>query len=488
MTILVVDVGTTTVRVGAVDERLDIVAMRRWTSPPDTPFPGMVEFDAARLARDVVAAATAVVDEVGGVSAVGIATQRASTVLWNRRTGAPLGPALGWQDLRTVGDCIAANDSHGLHLAPNQTATKVAWLVANHATGVDVADLAVGTLDSWLAWTLTGGAVHVTDHTNAAVTGLTTGDAAAWDPATADIVGVDATMLPTIVPSASILAAASVLPGAPPIAAIVGDQQSSLVGQGCVVPGRAKVTFGTGGMLDVCTGSTPPITPERGEHGSFPIVTWSTAAGSMWGREAIMLSAGSAVEWLSDDLGVVADPRATAAAAAAVDDSDGVWFVPALLGMATPQWDFGARGSLFGLTRGTTAGHLVRAVLDGIAHRGVDLIEAAEADSDVAVDAVRVDGGMSTNPLFVQLFADLAGRAIEVSPVPEATTRGAAVLAGVATGQWSDVAAADDLWVPSAVVEPSSAGDANRDELRNRWRQAVERSIGWIPELSALDF
>jgi glycerol kinase len=480
--ILVLDVGTSTLRAAVVDEDLQIVALAARSSPPQSPFPGLVEFDAAEVARlvlDAVAEATAAAGRT--ITAVGITNQRASTIVWDRGTGEPIGPALGWQDLRTVMECITAKETHGLHLAPNQSATKVAWLLGNVAGARD-RDLCFGTLDSWLAWSLSHGALHVTDHTNAAVTGLLAPDASAWSERVLDALDVPAALMPALVDSTGVIGEATALPGAPPIAALVGDQQGSLVGQGCVKPGRAKITFGTGGMLDLCRGPTAPSSAQRSDHGTYPIVAWSQRGSLTWGVEAIMLSAGTNVEWLCDDLALVESAEQTHDVAASVETTDGVIYVPALLGLGTPAWDYGARGTLLGITRGTTAAHVVRAVLEGVAQRGADLVDAAEADTGLAIETLRVDGGMSANPTFTQALADATGRPVEVSPVADATTRGAAFLAGLATGVWGAIEDADGSWRPARVVIPGTALD------RKMWARAVERAAGWIPELSALDF
>ena len=483
-TILVLDVGTTTLRAAVVDERLGIVAIDARAMRPSVPAPGLVEFDPVEMAAAAVAAAESVIARSPGApSVVGITNQRASTVMWDRATGVPLGPGIGWQDLRTVGECIRARQD-GLHLAPNQTATKAAWLLQHHLDGRRPEDVCIGTVDSWLVWTLTGGAAHVTDHSNAAVTGLCGPDDVRWNRRVLDTFGIPATALAAIVPSSGVIAAATALTGAPPIAALIGDQQASLVGQGCVESGATKITFGTGGMLDMCLGADPPATARRSGHGTYPIVAWSRGDEITYALEAIMLSAGACVEWLRD-LGLVDSAAATGDVAATVASADGVTFVPALSGLGTPHWDFGAAGTLAGLTRGSTSAHVVRAVLDGVAHRGVDLLEATIADAMVPRPAsLRVDGGMSANPVFVQALADLAGLPVEVSPVTDATTRGAAFLAGLAVGVWNDISDAADLWSPSHVVAPSS----DRSADRSRWSRSIERSRSWIPELSSLDF
>ena len=480
--ILVIDIGTTTSRVAVVDGDLRIATLVRRSTPPATPSPGLVEFDAAALATLTLEAAHEAVAAAGEpITAVGITNQRASTVVWDRRTGEPIGPALGWQDLRTVVECIVAKATHDLALAPNQSATKLAWLL-DHVEGARDRDLCAGTVDTWVAWALSGGDLHVTDHSNAAVTGLLATDGSAWNDRTLELLGIPGGLLPSIVDSTGVVGTATALPGAPPIAALIGDQQASLVGQGCVEPGRAKITFGTGGMLDLCRGPDAPASARRGEHGTYPIVAWSRGGSLTWGTEAIMLAAGSNVEWLREDVGLIADPAESDALAASVPDAGGAVFVPAPLGLGTPAWDYGARGTLLGLTRGTTRAHVVRAVLEGVAQRGADLVEAAEADTGLSIEALRVDGGMSQNATFAQALADATGRRVEVSPVVEATTIGAAFLAGLAVGVWGDVADADRAWRPARVVRAGARLD------RAEWAGALERAAGWIPELSALDF
>ncbi len=481
MSILVVDVGTSGLRAAVVDGDGVVRALEYRPCPPSSPFPGLVEFDGAAMADAILDVATKALAAAGPVSAVGITNQRASTLVWDRSTGQPIGPGLGWQDLRTVFDCINAKNDHGLALAPNQSATKVAWLL-NNIDGARDRDLCFGTVDSWIAWVLSQGAAHVTDPSNAAVTGLLTADSAAWSVDTCATLGVPIGMLPTVIDSTGVFAEATALPGAPPLAALIGDQQASLVGQGCVRSGLAKITFGSGGMLDVCIGPTAPLHHRRSEHGTFPIVAWSRAGQRTWGAEAIMLSAGTNVEWLRDDLGIIDTAAQSHDVAAQCDHTDGVVYVPALMGLGTPHWDYGARGTLLGLTRGSGRPQLVRAVLEGIAHRGADLLEAAEADFGDTIAVIRIDGGMSQNPTFVQALANATGRTIEVSRETEATTIGAAYMAGLAVGTWGsfdDIAAA---WLPRTVVEPTAQLD------RQQWASAIERARGWIPALSALDF
>lgn len=479
MKVLVVDVGTSGVRAAVVDAEAKVQTSSHREVLPDSPAPGMVEFDAARMAEAVLEVAREALAAAGPVDAVGIANQRASTVVWDRATGEPVGPGLGWQDLRTVFDCLTLA-GEGLRLAPNLVATKAAHLL-NEADPDRTRDLCVGTVDSWVAWTLSGGRLHVTDTTNVALYGLRTNDQAGWHEDALRLLRIPEGTLPQVVDSSGVMGTADALDGAPPIAGILGDQQASLLGQGCVRAGQAKITFGTGGMLDLCLDERPAFATQ-GTGGTFPIVTRSVGGERRWGLEAIMLAAGTNVEWLRDDLGIIADAADSHTVAAACDSSDGVAYVPALLGLGTPTWDYGARGALLGLTRGSGRPQIVRAVLEGIAQRAADLVEAAETDSGLAIPSLRVDGGMAANPTFLQALADATQRPIEVSPQREATTLGAAFAAGLATGTWADDDAIAATWQPREVVEPVGTFD------RERWADTVRRAREWFPDLSAISF
>jgi len=480
MSILVVDVGTSGVRSAVVRPDATITVEHRQEVLPESPAPGLVEFDARTMASAALATARAALADAGPVNAVGIANQRASTIVWDRITGEPVAPGLGWQDLRTLGDCLVLQ-AEGLRFAPNQSATKIRNLL-DAADPDRRRDLCVGTVDSWIIWTLTEGAVHVTDASNAAVTGLYSLDSLDWDDALLAVLNISRDAMPHIVDSSGPIGPASALPGAPIICGVAGDQQASLIGQGCTAPGPAKITFGTGGMLDLVIGPDRPISAARSASGTFPIVAWKRGSETMWGLEAIMLSAGTNVEWLRDDLGIIDSVAASHDVAQHCTDTDGVVYVPALLGLGTPHWDYGARGTLLGITRGTARPHIVRAVLEGVAQRGADLVDAAESEIAFTIPSLRVDGGMSANPTFTQALADATQRPVEISPVLEATTLGAAFLAGLAVDTWSswdDIAA---TWTPLRTVEPS--GPANRE----RWAVAIERARGWHADLSTFDF
>ena len=493
--ILVVDVGTSGVRAAIVRPDATVEHEHRVPLLPDSPAPGLVEFDAARMADAILAVARAALEDGGPVAGVGIANQRASSIVWERATGKPVAPGIGWQDLRTVGTCLVLQ-AEGIRLAPNASATKVMAIldeVDPERARAERGELCFGTVDSWVAWTLSGGAaavgdtLHVTDATNAAVTALVD-RSIAWDEALLQKLRVPLPMLPSVVDSSGTIGLAAALPGAPPICGIAGDQQASLVGQGCTLPGLAKATFGTGGMLDQCTGpGGAPVSVERGGAGTFPIVAFRVGGEATWGTEAVMLSAGTAIEWLRDDLGIIPTAQASEDVAAQCASSGDVWFVPALLGLGTPVWDFGARGTLVGLTRGSARPEIVRAVLEGVAHRGADLVEASESDSGFPIAALRIDGGMTDNAVFVEALADAIGRPVEISPILEATTLGAGLLAGLAVGTY---ASTDDLagtFSPRRTVEPKS-NDGDRAASRERWLAARHKAEGTIPELSGISF
>jgi glycerol kinase len=492
--VLVVDVGTSGVRAAIVRPDATVVSAHYAPVLPDSPAPGLVEFDAALMAQAVLEVARAALNDAGTVAAVGIANQRASSIVWERSSGTPLAPGIGWQDLRTVGTCLELQ-AEGIRLAPNASATKVMAILdsvdpdrSRAANG----ELCFGTVDSWVAWVLSGGAgtdaLHVTDATNAAVTALVDPSTIDWNETLLARLNIPKVMLPRIVDSSGAIGIADALPGGPTICGIAGDQQASLVGQGCTRPGMAKATFGTGGMLDQCTGTAQaPTHAGQGGAGTFPIVAYRIGGQSTWGTEAVMLSAGTCVEWLRDDLGILSNADESAEVAAQCESTGDVWFVPALLGLGTPVWDFGARGTLVGLTRGSGRAELVRAVLEGVAHRGADLVEASESDSGYPIGSLRVDGGMSANNVFVTALAEAIGRPVEISPVLEATTLGAGLLAGLAIGTYATADELADTFQPSRVIEPQQ-DDASRSRQRDRWLEARAKAEATIPELSGISF
>ncbi len=468
MSILVIDAGTSGVRAVVFGEDACILHVEHRPVLPVSPGPGLVEFDPSALATAALTVARTAVAAVGGVSVVGIANQRSSTVAWDRATGEPVAPGLGWQDQRTVERCREIY-SQGLLLSPNSSPTKMAWQLAQ-ADPAGTRDLCVGTVDSWLAWKLSEGSLHVTDVSNVSAGGLWSADHEDWNEKILAVCRIPRRVLPEIVDSSGVIGKASALPGAPPIAGIAGDQQASLVGQACVRPGMAKITFGTGGMLDLCLGAQRPGFDVVGPGGSTPMVAWRLRGETAWLLEGLMLAAGTNLEWLRDGLGILASAAESHAVASACTSAEGVVYVPALLGLGAPYWKLDARGTLLGMGCGTRRAHVVRAVLEGIAQRAADLVEAAETDSGLEIATLRIDGGMSANPTFVQAVADATGRSVDVARGVEATALGAAFLAGLATGVWSgwdDVAAAGSA---PRRVEPAGSFD------RARWKEACRRA------------
>ena len=481
MSALAIDVGTTSVRTALVSTEgvLSHVHQERLTIL--TPQPGEVEFDAVELGRIVLDLARQTLSDGGPCDVVGVTNQRATTIVFDPLSGAPVGPAIGWQDLRTVIDCLVLQ-GEGLRLMPNQSATKAQWLVRQ--SGRDAQELCFATVETWVAWLLSERTAHVSDRSNAGVNGLITLGLDSWDQRVMATLGLDRLVMPRIVDTMGSHGVATALTGAPPITALVGDQPASLFGLCCVSNG-AKITFGTGAMLDMVTASPGPESMAVLASGCFPTVLRSQNGRVTWGVEAIVFSAGACVEWLVD-LGLIASAQQSEELATSVPSSDGVAFVPALAGLGTPQWDFGARGAFFGITRGSTRAHLVRAVLEGVAQRGADLVEAAKLETGLPLAELRVDGGMSANRFFVQCLADFTGLAVTVSTELEATTRGVGLMALVSAGHLSldDVEA---LWSPAEVFTPKLT-NVLRQSLRSAWAETIQRTERSIPELSDVKF
>ncbi len=482
MSALAIDVGTSSVRTSIVDASGVVSHSHQQRLSVRTPNPGEVELDALEIVDLALVLARRTLASHGPCDVVGITNQRATTIVFDPTTGQPVGPAIGWQDLRTVIDCLVLQ-GEGLRLAPNQSATKARWLVAQ--SGREAKDLRFATIETWIAWHLTEGVAHVTDRSNAAVNGLVTLGVDEWDERVITRLDLDVSMMPSIVDTMCNVGPASALPGSPMITSLVGDQPASLFGQSCVTRG-AKITFGTGAMLDMVRGTSGPTTLARFASGCFPIVAYSRDNVVTWGIEGIVLSAGACIEWLRDDLGLIAEADETEALASSVRSSGGVSFVPALSGLGTPQWDFGARGGFFGVTRGSTKAHLVRAVLEGIAQRGADLVDAAASETGTRLQEIRVDGGMSANRFLVQRLADFTGLRVAVSPEREATTRGAGLMALVSAGYltFDDV---EGLWSPAEVFTPTIPED-ERATLRAAWSTTLGRAAKTIPELSTVEF
>ena len=478
---LAIDVGSSSIRTALVDTTGVVTHVHQRKLTVSTPSPGYVELDPAEIANFALELAAATVHDGGAAACVGVTNQRATTIVFDPQTGVAVGPALSWQDLRTVIDCLVLQ-GEGLRRAPNQSATKVRWLVEHAAR--PARELRFATIDTWLVWHLSEGGAFVSDRSNAAVNGLINPTLDGWDPRTLELLSLDEVMLPSLVDTLCDDGPARVLPGAPPITAVVGDQPASLFGQSCVTSG-AKITFGTGAMLDVVHRESAPTNLARYASGCYPTVLRSRSGVVTWGVEGIVFSAGSCVEWLVD-LGLIADVTECEALATSVEDSAGVTFVPAFSGLGTPQWDFGARGGFFGLTRGSTRAHLVRAVLEGVAQRGADLLDAAESEVTSTLRELRVDGGMSVNRFFVQRLADFSGHVVSVSSEREATTRGAGLMALVSAGHLT-LEGVEALWSPAFVATPTLSDD-ERESARTNWATTLARAQRTIPELSDVSF
>jgi glycerol kinase len=472
--ILAIDQGTTGTTCLVVDGGLEIRGRGYRPVEQHYPRPGWVEHDPEDIWGSVVAAAdealAASAIQASELAAIGITNQRETTVLWDRRTGRPVAPAIVWQDRRTAEACAALpadliRERTGLVPDPYFSGTKLAWLL-DHLDGAPREHLAFGTVDSWLIWKLTGGDVHATDPTNASRTLLFGLDGMAWDPELLDLFGVEPSLLPRVVPSSGVAGMGDLGGAAVPIAGIAGDQQAALFGQCCFLPGEAKSTYGTGTFLLVNDGDSLSPAP----HG---LVRTAAAQPGGTALEGSVFVSGAAVQWLRDGLGLFAEAADTERLARSVESTGGVHFVPALAGLGSPHWRPDVRGAISGITGGTGRAHLARAALEAIACQVRDVVEALPH----GLTALRVDGGATANRWLMQFQADILGMPIEVAAERETTALGAAALAGLAVGLWSDGAEVAAARPPAAVVEPRM-GREQADELYAGWLEALRRTMG----------
>jgi glycerol kinase len=491
--VLALDQGTTSSRAIVFDESGSAVATAQREFQQIFPRPGWVEHDPLEIWDSQLAVAREALDRAGlaasDLAALGITNQRETTVVWDRATGTPLGNAIVWQDRRTADDCERLKregleplfrQRTGLVLDPYFSGTKLAWIL-DHTPGAreGAGRLAFGTVDSWLIWNLTGGpagGLHVTDATNASRTllyDLETGD---WSDELLAALRIPREVLPEICSSSEVYGetVAGLLGARVPIAGVAGDQQAALFGQACLTPGMVKNTYGTGCFLLMNTGDRPI----HSRHELLTTPAWRLGGRTAYALEGSVFVAGAVVQWLRDGLGIIRSSSEIEALAASVPDAGGVVLVPAFTGLGAPHWDPYARGALLGITRGTTAAHLARAALEGIAYQVADVLSAMAADSGVPVAELRVDGGATVNDLLMQLQADLAGVPVVRPRVQETTALGAAYLAGLATGVWRDTGEISARWQAERTFEP--ALDPSRAaELRARWSRAVERAKAW---------
>ena len=488
--VLAIDQGTTSTRAIVFDDQARTLALARCEFAQHYPASGWVEHDPVDIWRDTLTVVREALGRAGieaaQLAALGITNQRETVVLWERASGRPIHRAIVWQDRRTAEACAQLKAAGaeaevrrktGLLLDPYFSGTKLAWIldqVPGARARAERGELAFGTIDCFLLWRLTGGRVHATDVTNASRTLLYDIHAQAWDEELLRLLRVPRPLLPQVRDSSEVYGTTEpVLFGhAVPIAGIAGDQQAALVGQACFSPGMAKSTYGTGCFLLLNTGEVAVTSENR---------MLTTAAYRIGGRmtyamEGSIFVAGAAIKWLRDGLKIIRSAGESEALAASVGESHGVYLVPAFVGLGAPHWDPNARGLICGLTFDTTPAHLVRAALEAIAYQTLDLTQAMQRDGAQRTRAIRVDGGMAANDWFCQFLADILEARVERPAELETTALGAAFLAGLATGLWSDLAAITRTWALQAVFEPRMSG-ARRTDLVAGWQRALNRAL-----------
>ena len=486
--VIAIDAGTTGVRSRAVfrDGREPVAAYREF--PQYYPEPGHVEHDADEIWEAAKATLNEVVEQLGAdaVAAIGITNQRETVVAWSRSTGRPLHRAIVWQDRRTADRCQELTDAGrlpmvrdrtGLVLDPYFSGTKFEWMLRHG--GVEVSDdLALGTVDAWLIWNLTGGEVFATDVTNASRTLLFDIRERRWDPDLCDVLGVPIGALPEVRPSSGRIGVTSDRCGVPagiPVSGVAGDQQAALFGQACFEPGTAKNTYGTGSFVLMNVGADCPEPTE----GMLTTIAWELADGTVhYALEGSIFVTGAAVQWLRDGLGIIDAAPETGPLAESVDDSGGVVVVPAFTGLGSPWWDPYARGAIFGITRGTTRAHVARAVAESMAFQVRDVVDAMVEHSGTPLQELRVDGGASAMDVMLRFQADQLGVTVRRPVDQETTALGAAFLAGLAEGVWPDLDAITEQWQLEATFEPQ-ADRGLADTLHATWRRAVDRTRAW---------
>ena len=488
--ILALDQGTTSSRAILFDHAGSIIAVAQKEFQQFYPRPGWVEHDANEIWATQSGVAIEALARAGigpaDVAAIGITNQRETTVVWDRETGEPICPAIVWQDRRTAGICdqlkrrglaAAIRRKTGLVLDAYFSATKVQWIL-QHVPGArkraKAGKLAFGTIDTWLIWKLTGGRVHVTDVSNASRTmlcNLKTGD---WDDSLLEIFGSPRSMLPEVRSSSEVYGQAESFSPPIPIAGIAGDQQAALFGQMCTQPGMVKNTYGTGCFMLMHTGKKP--IPSK--NNLLTTVAWRIGPDIEYALEGSVFIAGAVVQWLRDGLGIIRTSADVEALAASVPDTGGVYLVPAFAGLGAPHWDPYARGTLVGLTRGSSAAHIARAALEGIAFQVADILHAMEADAGIRLRELRVDGGASLNNLLLQFQADLLKVPVARPKVSETTALGAAYLAGLAVGFWKSRAEIATQWQMDRRFQPAMK-PADRTRRTVGWKKALGRAKQW---------
>ena len=475
--VLAIDEGTTGVRALVFDDRSAVVGSAYQELTPSYPQPGWVELDPEVIwdtTRAVCARALGAARlNARDVSAIGVANQRATTLVWERAAGRPVYPAIVWQDLRTAAR-ISEVLAQGIYTNAMASATKLEWVLHAVPDGLPRAErgeLCFGTIDSWIVWKLTGGAAHLTDYSNASCTGLYDAMQNGWDQQALAVLRIPAAILPAIRGSSEIYATTTqeAFGAEVPVGGIAGDQQAAMFGEMGVDRGAVKITFGTSAMVDVNTGEAPVLSM----HGAYPLILWDVQGQRPYCLEGTAITAGAAVQWLRDGLGVLRSVEESAALAGQVPDSGGVWAVPAFQGLGTPHLDPAARAVIGGLSRASTRAHVVRAMLEGIVYRSREVLETLLEDSSTPrPERLRVDGGAAANDVLLQHLADVLGLPVERPQSVQASALGAAYLAGLAAGVWLSL---DDLrhaWRSGGVFEPRWSADQRETSFHN-WQKAI---------------
>ena len=487
--ILAIDQGTTSTRSIVFDRESRPLATAQKELEQYYPRAGWVEHDPEKIWRDTLATARQSIDEagvgVGGIAAIGIANQRETVVIWERATGIPIHRAIVWQDRRTSEICAQlksdgveqmVRERTGLLLDPYFSASKASWIL-DHVPGArqraERGELAFGTIDSFLLWRLTGGAVHATDATNAARTMLYDIRARRWDEELCKLMGIPRCMLPEVNDNSYIHGHTlpEIFGASLPIAGMAGDQQAALFGQACFNPGMSKATYGTGCFMLLNTGTEAPVST----HNLITTPAYCLGGKMTYAMEGSIFTAGAAVKWLRDGLGIITHARDTNGMAAQIDSNGGVYLVPAFVGLGAPHWDPNARASIHGLTLGSNSAHLARATLEAVVYQTLDLADAMKADGGIAT-TMRLDGGMAANNWLCQFLADILGAPVERPIHLETTALGVAYHAGLAVGLWSGLDALSHSWATGARFEPQMQSIERRG-LVEGWRDAVTRTL-----------
>lgn len=488
--ILSLDQGTTSSRAILFEKSGRVAAVAQREFPQHFPKPGWVEHSPEDIWESQFGVIREVMDKgwfsPKDVGAIGITNQRETVVIWDRKTGKPIAPAIVWQDRRTAPLCDAIRakggdkeirKKTGLVLDSYFSATKVAWIldhVKSARARARAGDLAMGTIDSWLVWNLTGGRVHATDPTNASRTMLYNIHSLMWDESLLSLFGIPASLLPEVRPSSGYFGETQLFGGSIPITGIAGDQQAALFGQACMKPGMVKNTYGTGCFMLMNTG----VKPINSKNHLLTTIAWQIGEKTEYALEGSIFIAGAVVQWLRDGLGIIKSSAEVEDLAKKVPDNGGVYLVPAFTGLGAPHWDSYARGTLVGLTRGANSSHIARAALEGIAHQVVDVLKSMEADAGIKLKELRVDGGASRNNLLMQIQADLLGVPVVRSRETETTALGAAFLAGLAVNFWKSSKEIGRQWSEESRFKPGLSL-SKRECAKVLWQKALSRAKSW---------